>query len=57
MLYFTSKLIFAGALLLILAGLSGCMSDTPAETDLPWSTPAPWEGTIPLPGSMTDRYQ
>lgn len=57
MLYSTSKLIFAGALLLTLATLTGCMSDTPAETDLPWSTPSSWEGTIPLPSSMTDRYQ
>ena len=47
--------------LLLLLGLStlalvtGCMSDSPTETDMPWAAPASWEGTVPLPGSQMNR--
>ena len=43
--------------LLTLLITAGCMTETPAETDMPWSAPAAWEGTMPLPGGYLDRYQ
>jgi hypothetical protein len=43
--------------LLTLLTLSGCMQDSPHDTDIPWAGPASWEGTMPLPGSMRNQYQ
>ena len=37
--------------------LSGCMQDSPNETDMPWAGRANWEGTMPLPGSIRDQYE
>jgi hypothetical protein len=51
----TATLTLAAWLVLLMA--AGCMSDSPAETDMPWSAPAAWEGTIPLPGSYMNQYQ
>jgi len=45
------------AVWLALLAVTGCMSDSPSETDMPWSAPASWEGTMPLPGGYLDRYQ
>jgi hypothetical protein len=36
---------------------TGCMSDSPSETDMPWSAPAAWEGTMPIPGGYMNRDQ
>lgn len=43
---------------LILATLlaAGCMTDSPADTDIPWAAPAGWEGTMPLPSSYMNQY-
>ncbi|MDD4102870.1 MAG: hypothetical protein PHU80_09625 [Kiritimatiellae bacterium] len=59
-MWFSSKPLTATLALVALVALlmaTGCMHDSPAETDMPWSAPASWEGTIPLPGSYMDRYQ
>ena len=52
-----ARLLFAVAALLTLLALTGCMSDTPADTDMPWSAPASWEGVMPLPGGYMNRYE
>ena len=41
---------------LALALLAGCIADTAEDTDLPWARNQGWEGMIPLPASVTDRY-
>ena len=51
------RLLAGLAALLTLLLLSGCMSDSPTETDMPWSAPASWEGTMPLPGGYMNRYE
>ena len=43
--------------LLTLLFVTGCMSDTPSDTDMPWAAPASWEGTMPLPSSYLNRYE
>ena len=45
------------AALLTLLMLSGCMQDSPNETDMPWSGRASWEGIMPLPGSVRNQYE
>ena len=42
---------------LALLAVTGCMSDSPSETDMPWSAPAAWEGTMPIPGGYMNRDQ
>lgn len=37
--------------------LSGCIADTPEDTDLPWASNKGWEGIAPLAPSMMDRYE
>jgi hypothetical protein len=54
-----SKFIVGALAFLVLASLllvTGCMSDSPQETDMPWSAPASWEGTMPMPSSYINRY-
>ncbi len=41
---------------IILLGLTGCIADTAADSDLPWATNHSWESLGPLPSQMTDRY-
>ena len=41
---------------LVLLGLTGCIADTAADSDLPWATNHSWESLGPLPSQMTDRY-
>ncbi len=51
---FTVLALLGAAVLLF---VTGCMSDTPSDTDMPWSAPASWEGTMPLPSSYLNRYE
>ena len=39
---------------LILMGLTGCIADTAADSDLPWATNHSWESLGPLPAQMTN---
>ncbi len=41
---------------LFLLGLTGCIADTAADSDLPWATNQSWESLGPLPSQMIDRY-
>ena len=41
---------------LVLLGLTGCIADTAADSDLPWATNQSWESLGPLPSQMIDRY-
>lgn len=41
---------------LILFGLTGCIADTAADSDLPWATNHSWESLGPLPSQVIDRY-
>ncbi|MFA7174178.1 MAG: hypothetical protein WC340_12365 [Kiritimatiellia bacterium] len=58
MSYFSKSIpLLVLATLLFLTTFSGCIQDSPNDTDIPWAGPASWEGTMPLPGSVRDRYQ
>ena len=48
--------LFGGFLLLGLLLITGCMADSPNETDLPWNAPDERDGMMPLPSSMMNRY-
>ena len=39
-----------------LACVSGCIADTPEDSDLPWSQNKGWEGMIPLPANALHQY-
>ena len=41
---------------LVLLGLTGCIADTAADSDLPWATNHSWESLGPLPSQMIDHY-
>jgi len=49
--------LLALAALLAALMISGCMQDSPHDTDIPWAGPASWEGTMPLPGSVRNQYE
>ena len=51
-----TKCLWALLAALILFGLTGCIADTAADSDLPWATNHSWESLGPLPSQMTDRY-
>ena len=51
-----SKWLLATFVLLVLLGLTGCIADTAADSDLPWATNHSWESLGPLPSQMTDHY-
>ncbi len=36
--------------------LSGCIADSPEDSDLPWSSNKSWEGIAPIAPSVMDRY-
>ena len=40
----------------LLLGLTGCIADTAADSDLPWATNNAWESLGPLPAQMTNPY-
>ena len=40
----------------VLLGLTGCIADTAADSDLPWATNHSWESLGPLPSQMLDHY-
>ena len=39
-----------------LLGVTGCIADTAADSDLPWATNHSWESLGPLPAQMTNPY-
>ncbi len=51
-----TKWLWAVLAALILFGLTGCIADTAADSDLPWATNHSWESLGPLPSQMIDRY-
>jgi hypothetical protein len=51
-----TKWLWAVFAVLILAGLTGCIADTAADSDLPWATNHSWESLGPLPSQMTNPY-
>ena len=53
---FQTKWLMAALAALVLLGLTGCIADTAADSDLPWATNHKWESLGPLPSQMTDHY-
>ena len=51
-----TKWLWAVLAALILFGLTGCIADTAADSDLPWATNHSWESLGPLPSQMIDHY-
>ena len=51
-----TKLLLALFAAFVLLGLTGCIADTAADSDLPWATNHSWESLGPLPSQMIDRY-
>lgn len=56
MLSYPIKWLFAALAVLFLFGLSGCIADTAADSDLPWATNQGWESLGPLPAQMIDPH-
>ena len=50
-------LLRAGAALLSVGLLSGCIADTAEDTDLPWASNKSWEGIAPIAPTLMDRYE
>ena len=50
-----TKWLLATLAAIILFGLTGCIADTAADSDLPWATNQSWESLGPLPAQMIDR--
>ena len=51
-----TKWLLAVLAAIILFGLTGCIADTAADSDLPWATNHSWESLGPLPSQVIDRY-
>ncbi len=51
-----TKWLLALVAAIILFGLTGCIADTAADSDLPWATNHSWESLGPLPSQVIDRY-
>ena len=51
-----TKWLLASLAAIILLGLTGCIADTAADSDLPWATNHSWESLGPLPSQMTNPY-
>ena len=51
-----TKWLLAALSAIILFGLTGCIADTAADSDLPWATNHSWESLGPLPSQVIDRY-
>ena len=47
-----TKLLLALFAAFVLLGLTGCIADTAADSDLPWATSHSWESLGPLPSQM-----
>ena len=56
MSFVRTKWLLATLAAIILFGLTGCIADTAADSDLPWATNHSWESLGPLPSQMIDRY-
>ena len=50
------KWVLAVSAVCALLGLTGCIADTAADSDLPWATNHSWESLGPLPSQMTNPY-
>ncbi len=50
------KWLWAVLAVFLLLGLTGCIADTAADSDLPWATNHSWESLGPLPAQMTNPY-
>lgn len=51
-----TKWLWALVAAFILSGLTGCIADTAADSDLPWATNHSWESLGPLPAQMIDPH-
>ena len=49
-----TKWLWAVLAVFVLMGLTGCIADTAADSDLPWATNHSWESLGPLPAQMTN---
>ena len=52
-----AKLLYGFAAAAALGLLSGCIADTPEDTDLPWASNKSWEGMAPVAPNVMDRYE
>ena len=51
-----TKFLWALLAAFVLFGLTGCIADTAADSDLPWATNHSWESLGPLPAQMIDPH-
>ena len=56
MSFVQTKWLLAAVAAYVLLGLTGCIADTAADSDLPWATNHSWESLGPLPSQMTIPY-
>ena len=56
MSFVRTKWLWAVLAAFVLFGLTGCIADTAADSDLPWATNHSWESLGPLPSQMIDHY-
>ena len=56
MSFVQTKWLLAAVAVYVLLGLTGCIADTAADSDLPWATNHSWESLGPLPSQMTNPY-
>ena len=56
MSFVRTKWLWAVLAVFVLTGLTGCIADTAADSDLPWATNQSWESLGPLPAQMTNPY-
>ena len=56
MSFVRNKWLWALLAVSFLLGLTGCIADTAADSDLPWATNHSWESLGPLPAQMTNPY-
>ena len=56
MSFVQTKWLLAAVAAYVLLGLTGCIADTAADSDLPWATNHSWESLGPLPSQMTNPY-
>ena len=52
-----TKFLWALLAAFVLFGLTGCIADTAADSDLPWATNHSWESLGPLPAQMIDPHE
>lgn len=56
MSFVRTKWLLAAVAVYVLLGLTGCIADSAADSDLPWATNHSWESLGPLPSQMTNPY-